>query len=408
LKTFAEFGLSQPTLASLLEAGFTEPTEVQTQAIGIVMSGKDLMASAQTGSGKTAAYAVPMIDRLQKRNRHATRALVLVPTRELALQVKEQFVRFGGHLRTVAIYGGTGYHSQAKALKFGADVIIATPGRLLDLLDQGIANLSQLQTLVLDEADRLMDMGFMPQVRKVVQQVPVERQTLMFSATIDKRIEDIASEFLNQPSIVRSTAGQVDAKTIEQKIHYMKEVAKEGFLLELLDGLDESSVLIFTKTRRKASSVTNKLRAANVRAEEIHGDVSQNQRERIMARYRRGEFAVLVATDIAARGLDVPHISHVVNYDLPMCAQDYVHRIGRTGRAGRAGIAHSLVSDDQRHLLRDIERVIGRNFEGRPQLQVGPRPSGGPRPQQGNGGGGFKAAAAGRRRFRARRKPAAV
>lgn len=392
-------------LASLSRAGFTEPTEVQNQAIQIVLAGQDLMASAQTGSGKTAAYAVPIIDRMKKpqagNRRPQPQVLVLVPTRELVLQVMEQFERFGRHLRTIAVYGGTGYHGQVRNLHRGCDVIVATPGRLLDLVDQGYCNLSFVHTLVLDEADRLMDMGFMPQVRDVVEGLSQERQTLMFSATIDRRVEQIAAEFLTNPAIVRSTVKQIDAASIEQKIHLLKESNKDEVLLGLITGAENTSVLVFTKTRRGASKVTKRLRAANVSAEEIHSDVSQSKRERIMARYRKAEFSVLVATDIAARGLDVPQIGLVVNYDLPMCAQDYVHRIGRTGRAGRSGIAHSLVSESDRSLLRDIERLIGRRFDGQPLKAA--TPSSGSGKRQGSSherqGGGYGKSSNGRRRF---------
>ncbi len=383
MNTFTHFGFSQTLMASLCEAGFAEPTEIQSQSIPLIMAGEDLMASAQTGSGKTAAYALPIIARLQQapsRSQQAQphqsqphhsrggkpRALILVPTRELALQVKEQFLRFGRGLRTAVIYGGASFHNQTKVLQRGTDVIVATPGRLLDMLKQGFADLHHVETLVLDEADRLMDMGFMPQVRKIVSQTQHHRQTLMFSATIDKRVEQIAAEFLKRPQVVRSSAPQVDAASVKQNVHYMHEFAKDDFLLNLLQGLDSTSVLVFTETRRKAHWVTGRLREANVSAEEIHSDVSQNKREAIMKRYRDGEFTVLVATDVAARGLDVPQIGHVVNYDLPNTAQDYVHRIGRTGRAGRSGIAHSFVSEEQRYLVRDIERLIGRTFDGAP------------------------------------------
>lgn len=369
LNTFSDFGLSKFILDCLVREGFTEPTEVQSQAIPVVLAGKDLMASAQTGSGKTAAYALPIIDQLKKTRKDGVpRALIMVPTRELALQVKEQFERFGRHLRVVAIYGGTGYLRQYRQFARGVDIIVATPGRLFDLVEQNVANLAEIKTLVLDEADRLMDMGFMPQVRKIVARIPEVRQTLMFSATIDQKIEDMAREYLTRPEIVRSTANQLDSSSIEQKIHYLREFAKDEFLLELINGLPDSSVLIFTQTRRKAGFIADKLRAADVQAEEIHGEIKQNRREKIMARYRSGDFKVLVATDIAARGLDIPHISHVVNYDLPTSAEDYVHRIGRTGRAGRSGIAHSFVSNEQRYLLRDIENILGRKFEAPPQL----------------------------------------
>lgn len=368
-------------MASLCEAGFEEPTEIQRQAIPLIMTGADLMASAQTGSGKTAAFALPIISRLLQKQAQGQsqgqphpqstrgshpRALILVPTRELALQVKEQFLRFGRKLRTAAIYGGASFHLQTRCIQQGTDVIVATPGRLLDMLQQKIVDLRQIECLVLDEADRLMDMGFMPQIRRIIAKVPAARQTLMFSATIDKRVETIASEFLSKPQVVRSSVQRVDAASIDQNVHYMHEFDKDEFLINLLQSFDSTSVLIFTETRRKASWVTGRLRDADVRAEEIHSDVSQNKRESIMKRYRNGEFTVLVATDVAARGLDVPQIGHVVNYDLPNTAQDYVHRIGRTGRAGRSGSAHSFVSNEQRYLVRDIERLIGRSFDGTP------------------------------------------
>ena len=388
LNTFSEFGLSKFIQDCLVREGFTEPTEVQVQSIPFILAGNDLMASAQTGSGKTAAYALPIIDQLKKTRKDGVpRALIMVPTRELALQVKEQFERFGRHLRVTAVYGGTGYLRQYRQFARGVDIIVATPGRLFDLAEQNVANLSEIQTLVLDEADRLMDMGFMPQIRKIVARVPAVRQTLMFSATIDQKIEEMAREYLTRPHIVRSTANQLDASSIEQKIHYLREFAKDEFLLELISGFTESSVdnsvLIFTQTRRKATFIADKLRAADVQAEEIHGEIKQNRREKIMARYRSGDFKVLVATDIAARGLDIPHISHVVNYDLPTSAEDYVHRIGRTGRAGKTGIAHSFVSHEQRYLLRDIENILGRRFEAPPQLFSAGAPK--PRPFDRNG-----------------------
>lgn len=336
------------------------------QTIGLVLAGKDVLASAETGSGKTAAYALPMIQLLGAPSPvRKTRALVLVPTRELALQVKGQFELLGRHsqLRAVAIYGGTGFEQQRRALKRGADVIVATPGRLLDLLEQRIADLSGLEILVFDEADRMMDMGFMPQVRSVVSNVPKKRQTLMFSATIDARIAQISAEYLVTPEKVALNTQRLDPSAIEQHVHHIAEFGKDALLLKVLADVGNGSVLVFTKTRRKATWVAQRLRDAQVTAEEIHGDISQSQRERTLTRYRNGTFSVLVATDVAARGLDVPAISHVVNYDLPQCAADYVHRIGRTGRAGRTGIAHSFVSESERYLVRDIERVIGRRLD---------------------------------------------
>ena len=358
---FIQLGLSEPIANALKEFEFTEPTEIQVKAIPVILAGKDIMASAQTGSGKTAAFALPIIELLKDPGAYP-RALVLVPTRELAVQVKDQFDRFAKNhrLRTVTLYGGTGYGPQMKALKRGTDIIVATPGRLFDFVQRSLVSLAKIEVLVLDEADRLLDMGFMPQVRKIVVKLPKARQTLMFSATIDERIERIASEFLIKPVTIRMAEKRIDPSAIDQQIFHINEFGKDALLLKLIQEQNMSSVLVFTRTRRRASWVKNKLCAANVVAEEIHGDISQNQRERTLKRYRDGMFPVLVATDVAARGLDIPAITHVINYDLPDSPHDYVHRIGRTGRAGRTGVALSFIGEGQRSLVRDIERVIGR------------------------------------------------
>lgn len=364
MTTFEQLGLSQEALAALAEVGFSAPTEIQSKTIGIIAERKDLIASAQTGSGKTAAYALPIIDILRASEkttgRAQTKALVIVPTRELALQVCGEFVRFSGgtKLNVAVLYGGTGYRKQVRDLHRGADVIVATPGRLLDCLNRNYANLSKVQVVVLDEADRLLDMGFMPQVRAVIARVPKQRQTLMFSATIDARMKKIAEEFLTEPQIVSANQQKVEPSSIEQQFHYLKESEKEGKLLDLLMTAENGSVLVFTKTRYKASLLAGKLKELSVMAEEIHGDISQAQRIRTLTRFRAGEFKILIATDVAARGLDIPAITHVINYDLPMAAEDYVHRIGRTGRAGKSGIAHSFVSRDQKHLVPAIHRVL--------------------------------------------------
>jgi ATP-dependent RNA helicase RhlE len=353
--------LSEQCAIALEKIGFTEPTEIQGKAIPLALSGRDVMASAQTGSGKTAAFALPIIACLDAPG-NKPRALVLVPTRELALQVEGQFGRFArnNRLRTVTLYGGTGYGQQMKALKRGVDIIVATPGRLFDFVERHCLDLSKIEILVLDEADRLMDMGFMPQVRRVLKRVPRERQTLMFSATIDERIERIAAEFLDNPVAVRANGKQIEPTEINQHIHHVNEFAKDALLVQLIREQNMSSVLVFTNTRRKATWVKDRLRDSNVIAEDIHGDLSQSQRERTLRAYRAGAFPVLVATDVAARGLDVPTISHVINYDLPESAQSYIHRIGRTGRAGRAGVAISFVGEGQQYLVRDIEKAIGR------------------------------------------------
>lgn len=364
MKNFCELGLSKQMSVALAEFGYEQPTEIQDKAIPVVLSGKDLLASAETGSGKTAAYALPIIEFLKASTKNPTkkpRALVLVPTRELAVQVASQFERFGRHvnLRVLTIYGGTGYDKQIRGLHRGVDVIVATPGRLYDHVQNNFANLSSIQVLVLDEADRLLDMGFMPQVRKIVAKATQQRQTLMFSATINKAVKESAAEFLTDPVTVFINTDRVEPSAIDQRILHVDEAGKEALLLQLIEESNNGTVLVFTRTRRRATKIKNRLCYLNVLAEEIHGDISQSKRERTIAGYREGRFSVLVATDVAARGLDIPTISHVVNYDLPNSPADYVHRIGRTGRAGRSGVAVSFVSQDQRHLIRDIERETG-------------------------------------------------
>lgn len=402
---FTELGLTKRISAVLEKLEFVEPTEIQQKAIPVIVSGRDIMASAETGSGKTAAYALPIIQNLKGTSERKPRCLVLVPTRELALQVQSQFERFSNNsgMRTVVVYGGTGYEKQTRLMRRGVDVIVATPGRLFDHIERGNADLSNVSMLVLDEADRMLDMGFLPQVRQIVDEMQDRRQTLMFSATISKTVERIASEFLTNPVTVQVNTSQVEPSSIEQRIYHIDEAGKDALLVQLIkDEPEMHSVLVFTKTRRKAAKIRKRLCTSDITAEEIHGDISQSQREKTLARYREGRFSVLVATDIAARGLDIPAISHVVNYDLPMSAADYVHRIGRTGRAGRSGVALSFVCADQRHLMRDIEKVTGRPLDPNAP-QRNDEPSGhkrSSRPRHGNGNGAS-------RRF-SRRKSAAT
>lgn len=374
MTTFEELGLSRPILAALIDCGYSEPTEIQLKTIGIALSGTDVMASAETGSGKTAAYALPIIDCLQDPD-SKPRALVLLPTRELALQVHGEFVKFAKYfkLRSAVVYGGTGFEQQRKSLKNGTDIIIATPGRLLDYMERGAVDLSGIEMLVLDEADRLLDMGFMPQVRRIVTKLTKERQTMMFSATINSQVARLMNEFLHEPSTVRANLNQVEPSAIDQRLYRVHEFSKDELLANLLKEFAMTSVIVFTRTKRKATWVKSRLREASVLAEEIHGDVTQSQREKTLARYRKGAFRVLVATDVAARGLDIPTITHVVNYDLPDTPEDYVHRIGRTGRAGRAGMAVSFVSDEQLHLVRDIEKVIGKNLDIKGKEALAPK-----------------------------------
>lgn len=395
---FLELGLTKRVATALESFGFTEPTEIQKQAIPVILAGRDVLASAETGSGKTAAYALPIIQMIKGSSERKPRVLVLVPTRELALQVQSQFERFSDSsgMRSVVVYGGTGYEKQTRILRRGVDVIVATPGRLFDHIERGNADLSKVTMLVLDEADRMLDMGFMPQVRKIVDETAEKHQTLLFSATINKSVERSAIEFLSNPVTVKINSNQVEPSAIEQRVYHVAEMEKDALLMQLIKEQPETnSVLVFARTRHKAAKIRKKLCAGDIRAEEIHGDISQSQREKTLARYRDGQFSVLVATDIAARGLDIPSISHVVNYDLPNSAADYVHRIGRTGRAGRSGVALSFVCADQRHLMRDIEKVTGRPMD--------------PSSEGGSGGGGFSRRdedprRSSQRRFRPRRR----
>lgn len=364
MQKFAELGLSKPVLAALQDAGISEPTTIQRRTIGLILDGNNLLASAETGSGKTAAFGLPIVECLQEPG-DKPRALVLVPTRELALQVSSQFKLFSKNLKlkVVTLYGGAGMDQQLRSLKGSVDIIVATPGRLNDYLERKAVDLSNVEMLVLDEADRLLDLGFMPQVRRIISKVNKERQTLMFSATLDDRIGRLANEFSEDPIIVKVNTERVDAATVDQQFVHVTEFNKDALLLKLLSDFEAEAVLVFTRTKRKAGWVSDRLQDAKVIAEEIHGDLSQSQRERALKKFRTGEISVLVATDVAARGLDIPTISHVVNYDLPDTPEDYVHRIGRTGRAGKSGTAVSFISEEQRHLVRDIEKVVGRQLE---------------------------------------------
>lgn len=363
---FSELGLAKRIVDDLGTLGFSEPTEIQAKTIPAILAGRDIMASAETGSGKTAAYALPIVQALRGGSERLPRVLILVPTRELAVQVNEEVVRFSNKcgIRTVTIYGGVGFDKQTRLLNRGVDVIVATPGRLFDHIEQGNADLGNVKMLVLDEADRMLDMGFTPQVRRIVAEIKGPRQTIMFSATISKAVERSGEEFLRDPVTVFVNNERVEPASIEQQIHLVQEEGKDQLLINLMQEQSEPrTVLVFTRTRHRASKICKRLNAAQISAGEIHSDISQNKRESTLKRFRTGEISVLVATDIAARGLDIPAISHVVNFDLPLSAADYVHRIGRTGRAGRSGIALSFVSDEQRYLIRDIEQVTGRSLD---------------------------------------------
>ncbi len=356
-------GLSEPLLRAVSEQGYTIPTPIQLQAIPAVLSGQDLMAAAQTGTGKTAGFTLPLLQRLSSGNKvqaNAIRALVLTPTRELAAQVGESVATYGKHLplRSAVIFGGVSVNPQMKALRRGVDVLIATPGRLLDLYSQNAIKFSQLEILVLDEADRMLDMGFIRDIRKIMALLPKRRQTLMFSATFSDEIRGLAKDLLHKPAFVEATPRNAAANTVEQWVHPVDQKRKPELLSHLVRHHSWEQVLVFTRTKHGANRVAAKLEHDGISAAAIHGNKSQGARTKALADFKNGGVRVLVATDIASRGLDIEQLPQVVNFDLPHVAEDYVHRIGRTGRAGANGQAVSLVSIDEKPLLTGIEKLI--------------------------------------------------
>jgi superfamily II DNA/RNA helicase len=367
--SFESLNLDPTILRAVLEAGYDTPTAVQAQAIPPALEGRDIMASAQTGTGKTAAFTLPALNLLATPHplkSRGPRILVLTPTRELAAQVNEAARKYGKYIRarTVSIVGGMPYPLQNKLLSQPLDILVATPGRFIDHMERGRIDLSRLQMLVLDEADRMLDMGFMPDVEKICAALPKERQTLLFSATLDG-IGHIAKQFLNNP-ITLQVAGQKEKHAnIEQRLHFVDDMNHKNKLLEhLLIAPDVNQAIIFTSTKRHADLLAEDLYAAGHKTAALHGDMTQGARNRTLTKLRHGDVKVLVATDVAARGIDVQGISHVINYDLPKFAEDYVHRICRTGRANNTGIAISFASNIDRHLLRKIEQYTGQKLEG--------------------------------------------
>ncbi|PPC80370.1 MAG: RNA helicase, partial [Methylotenera sp.] len=356
-------------LRAIEETGYTTPTPIQAQAIPVVMEGHDLMASAQTGTGKTAGFMLPALNLLatphESRSR-GPRILVLTPTRELAAQVNEAARKYGKFLRarTVSIVGGMPYPLQNKLLSQPLDILVATPGRLLDHMERGRIDLSRLQMLILDEADRMLDMGFLPDVERICEQLSAERQTLLFSATLDGDIARIAKQILKNPKTVQVAAQKEKHANIEQRLHFVDDMTHKNKLLEhLLIAPEVNQTIIFTSTKRHADVLAEDLYAAGHKTAALHGDMTQGARNRTLTKLRHGDVKVLVATDVAARGIDVHGITHVINYDLPKFAEDYVHRIGRTGRANNSGIAISFASNMDRHLLRKIEQYTGNRLE---------------------------------------------
>jgi ATP-dependent RNA helicase RhlE len=365
--SFRNLGLDAKILQAVQEAGYTEPTPIQTAAIPPVIAGHDLIGIAQTGTGKTAAFTLPILTKLAAQpagQRRGTRVLVIAPTRELVLQIEENVKAYAKHLPlTVAtVFGGVGEHAQIRALRAGADIIIACPGRLLDLMSRRCGDFSQLQFLVLDEADRMLDMGFLPSIKRIVHQLPKQRQTLMFSATLSKEIESLTHEFQRSPKVVQIGRRANPAETVTQLVYEVPKHLKTGLLLHLLREPQMNMVLVFSRMKHSADRIARQLEQAGVRTATLHSNRSQNQRLKALKDFKSGAVRVLVATDIAARGIDVDGISHVVNYDFPMHVEDYVHRIGRTGRAHAVGDAISFVTPEDHSELRALERFIGRGI----------------------------------------------
>ena len=366
VSTFAELGLTERLLRALKDAKYDKPTPIQSQAIPLLLEGADLLGIAQTGTGKTAAFTLPLLDNIQddgvKAAPRTARALILAPTRELALQISDSIKTYGRHMRIsqAVVMGGVGHRPQIDALRRGVDVLIATPGRLLDLVNQRHVSLGECEYLILDEADRMFDMGFIRDIRKIVALLPDERQTLLFSATMPAEIARLAEEVLYQPERVEIAAKTVAVERIEQSVHHIEKAAKRDLLVKLLDNPDMSRVIVFTRTKRGADQVVKRLGREDIHAEALHGNKSQNARQRTLDKFRQGKLRVLIATDLAARGIDVDHISHVINYELPNEPESYVHRIGRTARAGAGGIAVSFCDGSERKQLRAIERLIKR------------------------------------------------
>jgi ATP-dependent RNA helicase RhlE len=366
---FEQLNLITPILTALKEENYTTPTPIQQKAIPIILAGRDLLGCAQTGTGKTAAFAIPVIQLMTLKPaptnfKRPIRTLVLTPTRELAIQISESFTAYGRHtgLKNVVVYGGVGQKPQTDALKAGVDILIATPGRLLDLMNQGHVRLEQVEFLILDEADRMLDMGFVHDVKKVIAKVPQKRQTLFFSATMPQEIVRLSSSILTNPEKVEVTPVSSTANTIRQELYFVDKGNKKLLLIHLLNDPTIITSLVFTRTKHGADRVTKDLIRAGVRAEAIHGDKSQTARQRALSNFKAKQTRVLVATDIAARGIDVDDLSHVINYEIPNIAETYVHRIGRTGRAGASGIAISFCDNEERAYVKDITKLIGKQI----------------------------------------------
>ncbi|WP_420477080.1 DEAD/DEAH box helicase [Noviherbaspirillum sp. ST9] len=393
--SFTELGLSDEIVRAVTEQGYSTPTPIQTQAIPAVLLGGDLLAGAQTGTGKTAGFTLPILQRLKGGKpaaRGSVRALILTPTRELAAQVEESVRVYGKYLklRSAVIFGGVGINPQIQLLSKGVDILVATPGRLLDHVQQGTVSLANIEILVLDEADRMLDMGFIRDIRRVLALLPKQRQNLLFSATFSDEIKELADSLLNAPAMIEVARRNSTAEMIAQKIHPVDRNRKHQLLAHLVKENNWSQVLVFTRTKHGANKLVEQLGKEEISALAIHGNKSQSARTRALSEFKDGSLQVLVATDIAARGIDIDQLPHVVNYDLPNVPEDYVHRIGRTGRAGASGEAVSLVCVDEHDMLKGIEKLIKRSLPREVIAGFEPDPNARPQPIQlrsGNGGG---------------------
>ncbi len=396
--TFDHLGLSADILRAVADEGYTEPTPIQDKAIPFVLEGRDVLAAAQTGTGKTAAFTLPILERLRGQAnssfspaRHPVRALMVTPTRELAMQIAGSVAAYGRHvsLRSAVVYGGVPIDPQIKELRAGVEILVATPGRLMDHVGQRTVNLGQVEILVLDEADRMLDMGFIPDIRKIVALLPARRQNLLFSATFSDEIRLLSQEFLRDPATVEVAARNTVAENVEQLLYPVDRDRKEDLLIHLIRRDRMEQLLIFTRTKLAASRLASYLDRRGVNAVAIHSDRSQPERTRALEEFKRGEVTCLVATDVASRGLDIEELPYVVNFELPFEAQDYIHRIGRTGRAGLTGIAISLVCMDEVELLRDVQRLLKKAIPVRVVEGFEPDRTIEPRPIHGFGRDGF-------------------
>jgi ATP-dependent RNA helicase RhlE len=367
---FETLGLVPALLRALADNGYTTPTPIQADAIPLILSGRDVLGGAQTGTGKTAAFALPLLQRLAEDGKPATgprkpRALILVPTRELAVQVADSFRSYGKHMRlnVTTIFGGAGMQPQVDNLRRGVDILVATPGRLIDHLERGSVKLDAVSLLVLDEADRMLDMGFLPAIKRILSRVPAQRQTLLFSATFEAQIKQLALEFMRDPQQIQVATQNAIADTISHRAHPVDGSRKRDLLIDILSTRHTDQVLVFGKTKHGCNRLAEQLEAAGLKAVAIHGNKSQAARQKALNAFKSGKARILVATDVAARGLDIPNLPLVINHDLPMVAEDYVHRIGRTGRNGAQGEALSLVSPEEGGLLRQIQRLLKADIE---------------------------------------------